>query len=460
MNSNQKITTSQINTSHKTTASVNNSSGEKPMARLWLITGIAALAIAGLYSLTLVVGRAPIFSENANIQRIFKDALVVHVDLSVLLWFLAVACIFWSRCVIRRRSFIPYVEEAALICFVLAVVLMMMSPFDPSAVALMSNYIPVIHSPIFFMALGVLLSGVMLMAGRQLLCCDLKSAESGAALIIIIAIICFLLSYQAMPEVIEGEQYYDLLFWSGGHVLQLAYGQFAMLAWIMLSEKLASLSNCQLVSLNRIARLLFAVNLLLAAISPLAYSLYDVESAEFRNFFTRGIMTIGGVMPGIVALMALYYCWKFRNERKGEQRALWSALLFSAALFLYGGALGLMISGQNVTIPAHYHGSIVGITIAFIGLIYLLLPHVGYRQVAGLKLAYWQPIIVGTGQLLHISGLAYSGGYGVLRKTSGGVAEMAINLKIALGIMGIGGLLAIIGGLIFVIITLRAIKAN
>jgi heme/copper-type cytochrome/quinol oxidase subunit 1 len=125
----------------------------------------------------------------------------------------------------------------------------------------------------------------------------------------------------------------------------------------------------------------------------------------------------------------------------------------SLVLFIYGGILGALITGQNVVIPAHYHGSIVGVTLAFMGLAYLMLPQLGYKEVANWKLAYWQPIVYGVGQIMHISGLAYSGGYGVLRKTPAGeMADISFSVKAALGFMGLGGLIAIIGGLMFVVV--------
>ncbi|PKL95499.1 MAG: hypothetical protein CVV18_05265, partial [Gammaproteobacteria bacterium HGW-Gammaproteobacteria-8] len=54
------------------------------------------------------------------------------------------------------------------------------------------------------------------------------------------------------------------------------------------------------------------------------------------------------------------------------------------------------------------------------------------------------------GQLLHIAGLAWSGGHGVQRKTAGaaqGLNELAQIL--GMSVMGLGGLIAIIGGVIF-----------
>ncbi|MCC6851727.1 MAG: hypothetical protein IT502_05380 [Rubrivivax sp.] len=115
-----------------------------------------------------------------------------------------------------------------------------------------------------------------------------------------------------------------------------------------------------------------------------------------------------------------------------------------------------MIRGANVVVPAHYHGSIVGVTLAFMGLAYVLLPRLGFRAPAG-RMALWQPYVYGGGQLMHILGLAWSGGYGVQRKVAG--AEQVLlgaPERIGMGMMGLGGLVAVIGGVMFVLVCLRA----
>lgn len=94
------------------------------------------------------------------------------------------------------------------------------------------------------------------------------------------------------------------------------------------------------------------------------------------------------------------------------------------------------------------------------GLVYLLLPRLGYRA-ANSRLAYWQPILYGSGQLLHIIGLVWSGGYGVQRKVAG--AEQVLRSTsevVGMGLMGLGGLIAIIGGLLFVLVVLRSIRGD
>jgi len=114
-----------------------------------------------------------------------------------------------------------------------------------------------------------------------------------------------------------------------------------------------------------------------------------------------------------------------------------------------------MISGSTVTVPAHYHGSIVGITIAFMGISFHLLPQLGFARVSG-RMARWQPGLYGGGQLMHIVGLAWSGGYNVARKSS--AAERGLEQVAGMGMMGLGGLISIIGGIVFLVLVYRSLR--
>src|SRR5690606_24593403 len=153
----------------------------------------------------------------------------------------------------------------------------------------------------------------------------------------------------------------------------------------------------------------------------------------------------------ILVLLALPGVWKLQSPLK-------SALFSSMLLFLAGGILAFMIRGVNVVIPAHYHGSIVGVTLAFMGLAYALLPRLGYGVVEG-RMARWQPYVYGGGQLIHIIGLAWSGGYGVQRKVAGSEQVLLTwQQKTGMGMMGLGGLIAIIGGVLVVLVYVKAIK--
>jgi len=63
--------------------------------------------------------------------------------------------------------------------------------------------------------------------------------------------------------------------------------------------------------------------------------------------------------------------------------------------------------------------------------------------------------------LLHIIGLLWSGGYGVQRKVAG--ADQALHgfAQIAgMGLMGIGGLVAVVGGLMFLWVAFGAMSTR
>lgn len=442
-----------------------HSFGHRSLSRLWLLLGVGALGIAGLYSLVLVVARTPSLAKLPLFTRLFHEALVVHVDLSVLVWFLSIACLLWSLMARASKPLIPMMEEAALACFALGTLLIAASPLDGRAEALMSNYIPVISSPAFFMGLALLLCGIVLMLVHVLLAATkadgffdipMQFGLLCGALITMIAIAAFFWSYHAMPTIIDGGQYYEIAFWGGGHVLQFTHTQILMVCWLLVARALKPgfMGN------EKFLFALFGLGLLAAFTTPLGYIGYEVTSFEHRNFFTNQMIVAGGIAPTIFALCLLPLMWKHRAERKGKNRALLSTLFMSVLLFLYGGVLAGMIQGQNVVIPAHYHGSIVGVTLGFMAAAYLLLPRFGYKPVAGTRLAYWQPIVYGGGQLMHISGLAWSGGYGVLRKTPGVINEISPAVKAAMGLMGGGGLLAIIGGIMFVAVVCRSVSGT
>ena len=62
----------------------------------WLKNGIWALAFAGLYSIVLVILRTPQLSQIFTDKSAFKSSLIIHVNLSVLVWLLSITCIIWS----------------------------------------------------------------------------------------------------------------------------------------------------------------------------------------------------------------------------------------------------------------------------------------------------------------------------------------------------------------------------
>ncbi len=106
-------------------------------------------------------------------------------------------------------------------------------------------------------------------------------------------------------------------------------------------------------------------------------------------------------------------------------------------------------------VPAHYHASIGGVTAAFMTLSYLVLAALGVSIETPKirRAATWQPVVYGVGQMVFAAGFAIAGAYGMSRKAYGAEqATRSLAESIGLTVMGIGGLIAIIGGVLFLVV--------
>jgi hypothetical protein len=426
----------------------------------WLLLGLSALVIGGLYTILIVLSRTPFFQEIVPWTDFFHTALVIHVNLTVLVWFLAFAGVFWSYTdsdIGLRGGWL------ALILASLGTLIIVISPFTGESHPLMNNYVPVLQNTVFFVGLVVFGAGFCLLVMRSCFTSfDSDNKTSGEASLrfgLFVAVVAslfavgaLLLSYFGIDQGFAGLAYYDRLFWGSGHIIQFSHTQLMLVAWLWL----ASVSGARLRISPRVTLFLFLLGLQPVLAAPVIYLAFDVSSGDHLFWFIQ-LMKYGGAIAavpiGLATILAIVERWRptpgFEIER--------TALLFSVLLFGVGGSIGFMISGSNVTVPAHYHGSIVGITIAFMGITYHLLPQLGFRKVSG-RIARWQPGIYGSGQLMHIIGLAWSGGYNVARKSTG--AERGFEQVAGMGLMGFGGLVSIIGGIMFLVLVYKSMKSG
>ncbi|UCB54782.1 MAG: cbb3-type cytochrome c oxidase subunit I [Thiotrichales bacterium] len=433
----------------------------RKMTTAWLFLGLASLVIAGLFTILIVLSRTPYFQEIIPWVDFFRTALVVHVDLTVLVWFLAFAGVLWSY---NSSNRYPRTGWLALLLSAAGTLIITISPFTGESYPLMNNYVPVLQSTVFFIGLGTFGLGFSLLVVRTFLASWTIGTRIGgvdalrfgllvAAIAALLAIVALVLSYFDIDEGFVGQAYYDRLFWGSGHIIQFTHTQLMLVAWLWL----ASVSGAYLRVSPRIALILFALGMAPLVMVPIIYFRFEVSSGGHLFWFIQ-LMKYGGALAavpiGLATTLSVIEKWRptpgFEVER--------NTLLFSILLFGVGGIIGFMITGSNVTVPAHYHGSIVGVTLAFMGITYHILPRLGFRKVSG-RAARWQPGIYGSGQLMHIIGLAWSGGYGVQRKTAGSEQGLEQFEQVAgMSLMGFGGLISIIGGVMFLVIVYLAIR--
>ena len=425
----------------------------------WLLLALSSLVIGGLFTILIVLSRTPGIQDFFPWVDFFHTALVVHVDLTVLVWFLSFAGLFWSLNSDGRCNSCGW---GALYIAITGTVVIALSPFLGAGGPLMNNYVPVLRDPIFFAGLGIFGIGFTMLVLRGLLFSKpigsgisgigvLRFALYTALIIALLSVISIIISYLGMPAAYEGEGYYEILFWGGGHTIQFTHVQLMLMVWLWL----ATVSGIKARISPRIAIFIFALGAIPALATIYVYYAFEVGSGLHVLSFTWLMQYGGGLAALPIALVILPGFLKL-EDAADDVRAKRSALFFSILLFGIGGIIGFMISGNNVIIPAHYHASIFAVTMAFMGITYHLLPRLGFRMPVG-KMVRLQPAIYAAGQMMHVFGLAWSGGHGVQRKTAGAAQGLESIEKIAgMGIMGLGGLIAIIGGVMFLIIVFKA----
>jgi hypothetical protein len=429
----------------------------------WLGLGVAALAASGILAVLLVLSRTPGLATAFPVADFFRTALVAHVDLSVLVWFLSFAGVLWSLNSTPRWLPVGWV---ALGLAAPGSAIMAIAPFAGGN-AIMANYVPVIESGPFLAGLMLFGAGVTLLVGRGLFASPLVGMRldgagalrfglNGAIVATAVALLALAWSYVALSGDLDRNSYYELLFWGGGHVLQFAWTLLLLVAWLILADAIGARVPLS----SRVVALLFGIGLACVFATPLVYLAYSVASVEHHRLLTW-LMRFGGGLA--IAPVAVAVMWalvrRAKSQRRDDPRAgpLHAALGASIALFGSGGLIGFAIQGSDVTIPAHYHGCIVGVTIALMGVAYWLLPRLGFAAPLP-RLATWQPCLYGGGQLLHIVGLVWSGGYGVQRKVADGtIVERSLEQIAGMGLMGLGGLIAIVGGILFVAIVIISV---
>ncbi len=490
-----------------------NHSQNNSLTISWLKLGILSLGFAGLYSVILVVLRTPQLSSFFPNPHIFKSALIIHVNLSVLIWLLSITASVWSMSFSQPFLSFPRKRESRknildsrfrgndILCKLafLSTILIAVSPIAGHN-PVMNNYIPMLENIVFILGLSLFGVTLLLYAISALYFFDWVNLNSlvnftilSTIIMFILSFVCFGLSYNGLQNIIqiipiEIEFYYELLFWSGGHLLQFIYTQILIFIWVGLFQKLIGRE----LRFQKFYLFLLYLNFVFGILIVCGHIFYDIIDGSFKEFYTNHMKYLGGIAP-VLCLIGmgfefLGYCYVplcHSRESGNLEKKEWipasagmtlradgniikTILLCSITLFLLGGLIAMNITSINVVIPAHYHGSIVGISIACMGYSYLgiivsknnnVIPWLDHGIQKKTKKS-WIPwsshgmtfviYLLTFGQILHILGLAFAGGYGVMRKDPNSV--MPMSAKLLMGMMGGGGLIAIVGGLMFVYI--------
>ncbi|RKZ46197.1 MAG: cytochrome C oxidase subunit I, partial [Gammaproteobacteria bacterium] len=127
----------------------------RSLAIAWLWLAVLTLLGAGIFSVLLVLSRTPMIGEIIPFTDFFHTALVIHVNLSSLVWILSFASVLWC---LNSRSIFPWLARMIFVVVLVGTAIIAISPFFGSANALMSNYIPILDAPLYLS--GLIIFGI------------------------------------------------------------------------------------------------------------------------------------------------------------------------------------------------------------------------------------------------------------------------------------------------------------
>jgi hypothetical protein len=426
----------------------------------WLGLALGSLVVAGFFAMLAAFARTPVVYTLFSAGQ-FHLALTAHVTFAFTVWFVAFAGVLWVY--VAWRSGFPLslpVSWAALALATAGAAALAVPAFIASGKPYLNDYLPVIDHPSFWAGLVLLAAGVSLQAGAYLGAAATalgrrergrpaaESPESLAmaigALAVLVAAAAFLRATASVDGGVPFGYALRSIVWGGGHILQFLHVAGMAAGWLVaLAVALGTAPPAR-----RVGHLLLATLAPFAVATGAAYLVWRPEELLVNHLVT--VLTFGGLGAGAVPLFFMAVA----AVRAAPRPLPWGSPLFggtvvSFALFAIGGVMGLIGFTQDTRVPAHYHGMVGAVTLSYMALTPLLLGLTGRRPLSE-RWARWQPYLYGLGLLGIMAGMHWAGGHGAPRKTFGFSWANAQAL-IGMNLMGVGSVLAIAGGLAFVI---------
>jgi len=396
-----------------------NSNLEATKPWLWLAS--VALCFSALLAIMLVLSRAPGVQDYFGLIDFFHTILVLHVNFAVLVWLLSFVSFVWMFKSNLQNSSL----NKLLIGFsVLGTLMMLSSPFFGQAKPIMSNYVPVLESPLFFAGLITFSLGITGLAWLVIRNRDWDLVKWSALMWFVSLIVLIFHSFQIQTK--DSATYFEALFWGAGHVVQFVY---VLILWSIWQWPRSEVSRFTHYSFIMILLSVLGISLL-----------FEAGTSVSREAFTSLMRW------GMILILIPMLWWFIQNYRE-----VGLSVKASALLMVLGMVIGLLIKNDTVIVTAHYHATNAAVTIAFMGLAYRLMNEYCYCLQSS-KMITTQIIMYSVGMLLYVLGMAGSGWLGVPRKTAVTVDDSL--QTISMGIMGLGGAISIIATLLFIAIVL------
>jgi cytochrome c oxidase subunit I len=475
--------------------------------KLMLANAVAAvvfLLLGGVLAIGVVLTRWPAVHWLA--ADTFYMVLTAHgIDLLIfwIIFFEIAVLYFCSSTLLRCRIATPRIAWLGFALMVIGSITTNVAVFRGGSSVMMTSYVPMMAEPAFYLglilfAVGALV-GCFVFFGTLVVAKNEKTYQGSVPLVTfgaitaaiiavftiasgaIILIPTFLVSLGVVKEV--DPLIYRTIWWAFGHSSQ----QINVAAHISIWYAIAAICFGAKPMSERVSRGAFLLYILFLQLASAHHLLADpglstewkvVNTSYFMYFAVLASMIHGLTIPG-----AIEVAQREKGYTKGLfewlRKAPWGNPVFSGMFIsligfgFLGGISGVMMGTEQLNmiihntiyVPGHFHATVViGTTLAFMALTYFLIPVLFKREMISPGLAKLQPYLFGLSMYFFVLVMMGAGTLGVSRRHSDmamGGSPLAYEFPgaayLMMGLVGIAGVVAIVGGALYIYITVGSL---
>jgi cytochrome c oxidase subunit 1 len=468
------------------------------------VAGVVSLLVGGILALGVLLTRLP--AVHLLPADWFYMILTAHgVDMLVcwIIFFEIAVLYFCASTLLRCRIAAPRWAWLAFYLMVIGAVVNNVAVFRGDSSVMFTAYPPMGAHPAFY--LGLILFAVGALIGCFVFLGTLVVAKSegtyngsvplvtfGAVTACIIAIFTiasgaiiliptFLWSVGLINHI--DSLMYRTVFWAFGHSSQQINVAAHVSVWYAIG---AIVFGARPMS-ERVSRGAFLLYILFLQLASAHHLLADPGLTSnwkiFNTSYAMYLAVLATMVHGLTVPGSIEVAQREKGFDKGLfewlRKAPWGNPVFSGMFMslvgfgFLGGISGVMMGTEQLNliihntlyVPGHFHATVViGTTLAFMALTYFLIPVLFRREMMFPQLAKWQPYLFGLGMGVFALFMMGAGTLGVPRRhwdmTFAGNPlpyEFPGTAYLMMGIMALGGLAAIAGGAIYLVITVGSV---
>ena len=474
------------------------------LMRLNAVVAVVILLVGGVAALLVTLTRWP--AVHLLPADRFYQLLTMH-GVNMLIFFMITFEIailyFCSSTLLRCRLATPRIAWLAFALMIIGIVVNNMAVLNGDASVMMTSYVPMPANPNFYLglilfAVGALL-GCFVFLGTLVIAKEEKTYEGSIPLVTFGALTaCIIAVFTIASGAIILVPTY---LWSLGYINHIDAAMYRLIWWA-LGHSSQQINVAAHVSVwYAIAAIVFGARPLSEKVSRTAFFLYIAFlqlasahhllvdpglSSEWKIFNTSYAMylaVLASMVHGLTVPGSIEVAQRAKGLTNGLfewlRKAPWGNPIFSGMFIsligfgFIGGISGVVMGTEQINIiihntiyvPGHFHATVViGSTLAFMSLTYFLIPVLFRRQVMLAGLAKWQPYLFGIGMAIFTLAMMGAGTLGVERRHW----DMAFTNSLLgfdypasaytfMGIVGIAGVAAILGGAIYILVTVLSV---